>query len=164
MRTVHRSLIFKKTIFQEIFHLRNNVLRYTSEDLQKVKGIERMKFFFLLGAVNAFLAVALGAFGAHGLEGKIPDKYLETWKTAVQYQMFHTLGLFTVAFLADKLPNVGQVALAGWVMLVGIILFSGSLYVLSLTQIRVLGAITPFGGLAFLIAWLVLGYVVVKFL
>ncbi|RAK20503.1 uncharacterized membrane protein YgdD (TMEM256/DUF423 family) [Anoxybacillus vitaminiphilus] len=123
-----------------------------------------MKIFLLLGAVNAFLAVALGAFGAHGLEGKIPEKYLETWKTGVNYQMFHTLGLFVVAFLADKLPNVGLVTSAGWVMLAGIILFSGSLYVLSITQVKILGAITPFGGIAFLAAWLILGYVAVKYL
>ncbi|MBA2872826.1 uncharacterized membrane protein YgdD (TMEM256/DUF423 family) [Anoxybacillus calidus] len=123
-----------------------------------------MKTFLLLGAINAFLAVALGAFGAHGLEGKIPDKYLETWKTGVNYQMFHTLGLFVVAFLAGKLTNVGLVTSAGWVMLVGIILFSGSLYVLSITQVKILGAITPFGGIAFLAAWLMLGYAAVKYL
>ncbi|WP_044749298.1 DUF423 domain-containing protein [Bacillus alveayuensis] len=123
-----------------------------------------MKTFLLLGALNAFFAVALGAFGAHGLEGRIPDKYLETWKTAVHYQMFHTLGLFVVAFLADKLPNIGLVTLAGWMLLAGILLFSGSLYVLSLTQIKVLGAITPFGGIAFLAAWLLLGYAAVKYL
>jgi uncharacterized membrane protein YgdD (TMEM256/DUF423 family) len=123
-----------------------------------------MKIFLLLGAINAFLAVALGAFGAHGLEGRIPDKYLEIWKTGVNYQMFHTLGLFVVAFLADKLPNIGMAITAGWVMLAGIILFSGSLYVLSITQIKILGAITPFGGIAFLAAWLMLGYAAVKYL
>jgi uncharacterized membrane protein YgdD (TMEM256/DUF423 family) len=123
-----------------------------------------MKVFLIIAAINAFLAVALGAFGAHGLEGKIPEKYLETWKTGVTYQMFHTIGLFVIALIADKLSQAGIIVTAGWVMLVGIILFSGSLYVLSLTQIKVLGAITPFGGIAFLAAWLMLAYGVLKYL
>ncbi|AEV21143.1 DUF423 domain-containing protein [Geobacillus sp. G4] len=123
-----------------------------------------MKTFILLGALNAFLAVALGAFGAHGLEGKIPDRYLEIWKTAVQYQMFHALGLLVVGLLAGKAPNVGLIGAAGWVMLAGIVLFSGSLYVLSVTQIKPLGAITPFGGVAFLIAWVMIGYAALKWL
>jgi uncharacterized membrane protein YgdD (TMEM256/DUF423 family) len=123
-----------------------------------------MKVFLIIAAINAFLAVALGAFGAHGLEGKIPEKYLETWKTGVTYQMFHTIGLFVIALIADKLSQAGIIVTAGWVMLVGIILFSGSLYVLSLTQIKVLGAITPFGGIAFLAAWLMLAYGVFKYL
>ncbi|ADI28317.1 DUF423 domain-containing protein [Geobacillus thermoleovorans] len=123
-----------------------------------------MKTFILLGALNAFLAVALGAFGAHGLEGKIPDRYLEIWKTAVQYQMFHALGLLVVGLLAGKAPNVGLIGAAGWVMFAGIVLFSGSLYVLSVTQIKPLGAITPFGGVAFLIAWVMIGYAALKWL
>lgn len=123
-----------------------------------------MKTFILLGALNAFLAVALGAFGAHGLEGKIPDRYLEIWKTAVQYQIFHALGLLVVGLLAGKAPNVGLIGAAGWVMLAGIVLFSGSLYVLSVTQIKPLGAITPFGGVAFLIAWVMIGYAALKWL
>ncbi|ASS97910.1 DUF423 domain-containing protein [Geobacillus thermocatenulatus] len=123
-----------------------------------------MKTFILLGALNAFLAVALGAFGAHGLEGKIPDRYLEIWKTAVQYQMFHALGLFVIGLLIGKAPNVGLIGAAGWVMLAGIVLFSGSLYVLSVTQIKPLGAITPFGGVAFLVAWVMIGYAALKWL
>ncbi|KPC99801.1 DUF423 domain-containing protein [Geobacillus thermocatenulatus] len=123
-----------------------------------------MKTFILLGALNAFLAVALGAFGAHGLEGKIPDRYLEIWKTAVQYQMFHALGLLVIGLLIGKAPNVGLIGAAGWVMLAGIVLFSGSLYVLSVTQIKPLGAITPFGGVAFLVAWVMIGYAALKWL
>ena len=121
-----------------------------------------MKMFVLLGAINAFLAVALGAFGAHGLEGKIPDRYLEIWKTGVQYQMFHALGLFVVGLMLGKFPNINLLTAAGWIMFIGIVLFSGSLYVLSLTQIKPLGAITPFGGVAFLIAWVLIGYAAVK--
>jgi uncharacterized membrane protein YgdD (TMEM256/DUF423 family) len=127
-------------------------------------GRENMKIFVLLGAINGFLSVALGAFGAHVLEGKIPDKYIETWQTAVQYQMFHTLGLFIVALLAAKWPHISSIPIAGWLMFAGIVLFSGSLYVLSVTQIKVLGAITPFGGVAFLIGWLLIGYAAIKYL
>jgi uncharacterized membrane protein YgdD (TMEM256/DUF423 family) len=121
-----------------------------------------MKTFIFLGALNAFLAVALGAFGAHGLEGKIPDRYLEIWKTAVQYQMFHALGLFVVGLLLGKFPQASLISAAGWIMFIGIVLFSGSLYVLSVTQIKPLGAITPFGGVAFLIAWVLIGYAAMK--
>ncbi len=115
-----------------------------------------MKIFLILGAVNAFLAVALGAFGAHGLEGKITEKYLKVWNTGVTYQMFHALGLIAVALLTEKFPNTNLVTLSGWFMVVGILLFSGSLYVLSTSGIKVLGAITPFGGVAFLVAWVLL--------
>jgi uncharacterized membrane protein YgdD (TMEM256/DUF423 family) len=123
-----------------------------------------LKLFLILGAINAFLAVALGAFGAHGLEGKVPEKYIKIWQTGVTYQMFHAVGLFVVALLVDRLSNVGLVTMAGWLFLVGIILFSGSLYVLSVTQISVLGAITPLGGLAFLAGWLLVGYAAIRYL
>lgn len=123
-----------------------------------------MKLFILLGAINAFLAVALGAFGAHGLEGKISEKYLKTWNTGVTYQMFHATGLFIVGILLAKAPNAGLLNTAGWLMFIGIIVFSGSLYVLSTTGIKVLGAITPIGGLAFLAAWLLVGIVAIRHL
>ncbi|MDQ0232213.1 DUF423 domain-containing protein [Metabacillus malikii] len=123
-----------------------------------------MKLFLILGAINGFLAVALGAFGAHGLEGKIPEKYIKTWQTGVTYQMFHAGGLFVIAFLIDKLGNIGQLTAAGWLFFIGIILFSGSLYVLSVTQISVLGAITPLGGLSFLGGWLLIGYIAIRHL
>ena len=123
-----------------------------------------MKLFLILGAVNAFLAVALGAFGAHGLEGKITEKYLKTWNTGVTYQMFHAMGLFVIAFLTAKLPQTSLLTVAGWSMFIGIILFSGSLYVLSISGIKVLGAITPLGGVAFLLSWVLIGYAAVKHL
>jgi uncharacterized membrane protein YgdD (TMEM256/DUF423 family) len=123
-----------------------------------------MKIFIILGAINAFLAVALGAFGAHGLEGKLEPKYLETWKTGVTYQMFHATGLLIIAVLLGKLPANSLLSWSGWLMLIGIILFSGSLYVLSVTQISILGAVTPFGGLAFLAAWILLIVAAVKYL
>jgi uncharacterized membrane protein YgdD (TMEM256/DUF423 family) len=123
-----------------------------------------MKVFLILGAINAMLAVALGAFGAHGLEGKISAKYLEVWKTGVTYQMFHATGLFVVTFLASRFPQSSLVSASGWIMFIGIILFSGSLYVLSTSGIKVLGAITPFGGLAFIVAWILLVIAAVKLL
>ncbi|OLN24208.1 hypothetical protein BTO30_02020 [Domibacillus antri] len=121
-----------------------------------------MKLFMILGAVNAFLAVALGAFGAHGLEGKVEPKYLEIWKTAVQYQMFHAIGLMIVGLLMGQFPGSSLLNWSGWLMLAGIILFSGSLFVLAVTAISKLGAITPLGGLAFLAAWVLVIAAAVK--
>jgi uncharacterized membrane protein YgdD (TMEM256/DUF423 family) len=122
-----------------------------------------LKLFIILGALNGFIAVALGAFGAHGLEGKIPDKYLETWQTAVQYQMFHAVGLLVIGILAGKISSP-LINWSGWLMLIGIILFSGSLFVLSVTQIKVLGAITPLGGVSFLVAWVLMIIAAYKYL
>jgi len=103
-----------------------------------------------LGAANAFVAVAAGAFGAHGLKGRLSPAMLEVFETAARYQMYHALALFAVAFLAGQGLRVQP---AGWGFTAGILLFSGSLYALALSGIKVLGAITPLGGLAFLFAW-----------
>lgn len=121
-----------------------------------------MKLFIILGAINAFLSVALGAFGAHGLEKVVEPKYMEIWKTGVQYQMFHATGLLIIGVLLGKLPASALLSWSGWLMLIGIILFSGSLYVLTVTKIGMLGAITPFGGVSFLIAWALLIVAAVK--
>jgi uncharacterized membrane protein YgdD (TMEM256/DUF423 family) len=115
-----------------------------------------MKLFILLGSINAFIAVALGAFGAHGLEGKVSERMLEVWKTGVTYHMFHALGLLFIAILISKFPNAATFTWAGWIMLIGILFFSGSLYALSTTGIKFFGPITPLGGLAFLIAWVLI--------
>lgn len=123
-----------------------------------------MKLFIILGALNAFLSVALGAFGAHGLEKVVEPKYMEIWKTGVQYQMFHATGLLVIGVLLGKMPASSLLSWSGWLMLIGIILFSGSLYVLTLTKISVLGAITPLGGVAFLAAWILLIIAAVKHL
>ena len=122
-----------------------------------------MKLFLILGAINGFLAVGLGAFGAHGLEGKVSEKMLGTWEKAVNYQMFHTMALFITGFLAGKIEG-GSILWAGWLFFIGILLFSGSLYVYSTTGIKSLAMITPFGGLTFLAGWILLGYAVIKFL
>lgn len=126
--------------------------------------MERLKTFIILGAINAFLAVALGAFGAHGLEGQVEQKYLEIWKTGVTYQMFHATGLLIVGVLLGRLPANALLSWSGWMMVIGIILFSGSLYVMTLTKISILGAITPLGGLSFLAAWILIVVAAVKYL
>ncbi|MGJ9384016.1 MULTISPECIES: DUF423 domain-containing protein [Salipaludibacillus] len=116
-----------------------------------------MKLFLLLGSANAFLFVALGAFGAHALKDKLEATgYLKTFETGVQYHMIHAVALIAVAILTKYLSATGLVHGAGWAFLIGIILFSGSLYALSLTGIKILGAITPLGGLAFLVGWALL--------
>ena len=116
------------------------------------------KIFLTLGAVNAFLCVALGAFGAHGLKQTLSADMLAVYQTGVQYHFYHALGLIAVGPMLFQFPASRWVALSGWLMFAGIVLFSVSLYVLSLTGIRELGVITPFGGLSFLIAWAMLAY------
>jgi len=114
----------------------------------------------IAGAVNAFLAVALGAFAAHGLKNSLGEYELSIWQTAVNYQMYHALGLIFIGLLANSLSiNLNK---PGWIMLAGIVLFSGSLYILSLSGLKTLGMVTPFGGLCFLIAWLWLAIAVFK--
>lgn len=118
---------------------------------------------FIVGAINGFLAVALGAFGAHGLEGKITDKALATWEKAVTYQMFHTVAILITGLALLKVQS-SSLIWAGWMFTIGIILFSGSLYLYSTTGIRSLAMITPFGGVIFLVGWILLGYAAVRFI
>ncbi len=109
----------------------------------------------MLAGVLAALAVLLGAFGAHGLKAKLTPETLAVYQTAVQYHMWHALGLGIVGFAGLQWPQLNALRWAGALMLVGIVLFSGSLYALALTNIKILGVITPFGGLAFILAWIV---------
>ncbi|MFC0014094.1 MULTISPECIES: DUF423 domain-containing protein [Allobacillus] len=120
-----------------------------------------MKALLLIGAINGFIAVALGAFGAHGLEGKLSEKLMGTWEKAVQYQMFHTIAIFATGILALK-TGLGNYMTAGWFFFAGIIIFSGSLYLYSLTETKTFAMVTPIGGVAFLIGWIVLGYAIMK--
>jgi uncharacterized membrane protein YgdD (TMEM256/DUF423 family) len=119
------------------------------------------RFLLLASAINGFLAVVLGAFGAHGLRAKLdalPDgaQRLGYWHTASQYHLVHALALGLAAWAAERTLGRGAVV-AGYAWLVGIVLFSGSLYLMTLTGVRALGAVTPFGGLAFLVGWAALG-------
>ena len=111
-----------------------------------------IKTFFALGATFGLLGVAAGAFGAHALRARLDPRMLEIFETAVRYQMYHALALLAVAWAATRwpLPLVGA---AGWLFVAGIVIFSGSLYALSLSGVRALGAITPIGGLAFIAGW-----------
>jgi uncharacterized membrane protein YgdD (TMEM256/DUF423 family) len=113
--------------------------------------------FLILGALVGFLGVAIGAFGAHALEETLKANQREaTFATATQYHMYHALALLAVAWAATRWPD-NLTYWAGYLFIIGIILFSGSLYALSLTNQRWLGAVTPFGGLAFLAGWFCLG-------
>ncbi len=112
--------------------------------------------FLLLSALSAFIAVAMGAFGAHALKTVLTADMLAVYKTAVTYQMWHALGLGLIALLRYHQPQSSLIKYAGWLMFTGIILFSGSLYILSLSGLKWLGMITPLGGVCFLSAWLLL--------
>ena len=115
------------------------------------------RVFLIAGAVSAFIAVAAGAFGAHGLRSHLSAEMLSTFEVGARYQMYHALALVAVAWAQTKWP--GSVTLtAGWLFIIGTVLFSGSLYLLSLTGVRWPGAITPVGGLAFLAGWLCLAW------
>ncbi|AOK92724.1 DUF423 domain-containing protein [Paenibacillus sp. SEL1] len=121
-----------------------------------------MKILLLLGCIVMFLAVALGAFGAHALKKRLSADMLSIFQTGIQYQIAHGLGLLLLGVLADSLVHSSLIVTAGWVMLVGILLFSGSLYALSISGVRKLGAITPLGGLAFLASWVIVIVAVVQ--
>ncbi len=110
--------------------------------------------FATLAAINAFIAVAAGAFGAHGLKSRLTPEMLVTFETGARYHMYHSLALFAVAWLVTRGgAGVKLAGLGGWAFLAGIVLFSGSLYAYSLTGVRSLAIITPLGGLAFLVGW-----------
>ena len=115
-----------------------------------------LRSFLMLAAFFGFTGVALGAFAAHGLKGRLTAEYLTIFQTGVLYQLVHALALLGVAVLAAQLPG-RLVTWAGISFAIGILLFSGSLYALTLTGISKLGIITPFGGLAFLFGWSMLG-------
>ena len=114
------------------------------------------RLWLLLSAFAGFTGVALGAFAAHGLKGRLTPEYLAVFQTGTHYQLIHALALFGVGLLALHAPG-RLVNLAGGAFAMGILLFSGSLYLLTLSGIGKLGIITPFGGVAFLIGWLCLG-------
>lgn len=113
--------------------------------------------FLTLGALSGFLAVAFGAFGAHGLRERLTPEMLSVFEIGVRYQMYHALALVGVALAAERWPS-GSLQAAGWCFVAGTLIFSGSLYVLTLTGQRWLGAVTPLGGVAFLAGWALLAW------
>jgi uncharacterized membrane protein YgdD (TMEM256/DUF423 family) len=113
--------------------------------------------FAVLGALSGFIAVALGAFGAHALKARLPADLLAIFETGVRYQLYHALALISVAW-ALHIGGQGAARAAGWCFVAGTLVFSGSLYALALSGLRWLGAITPLGGLAFLAGWLLLAW------
>jgi uncharacterized membrane protein YgdD (TMEM256/DUF423 family) len=113
------------------------------------------RLFTMLGALSGLIAVAAGAFGAHGLRAKLTPEHLAVFETAARYQMYHALALFAVAWLTTRSASALAPA-AGWLFVTGTVVFSGSLYLLALTGVRWLGAITPIGGVALIAGWLCL--------
>lgn len=113
--------------------------------------------FMLIGSLAGALGVGLGAFGAHGLRGRLSPEMLAVFETGVRYEMYHALALL---FLAALMPRMDGwlIHAAGWSFTIGIVLFSGSLYLLALTGVRILGAITPLGGVAFILGWAFLAF------
>ena len=118
--------------------------------------------FLILGGLNATLVVSLGAFGAHGLKARLSAEWLAVYQTGIHYHLFHALGLLVVGLVAMQLPASAYLRWSGWMMLAGIVLFSGSLYVLSISGLRWLGMVTPFGGMAFIAAWVLFVLAVLK--
>ena len=111
------------------------------------------KVFITLASLSGMLAVMLGAFGAHALKGRLDDYALGVFQTAVQYHFYHSFALLAVGILALSQPQTALLKSSGWLFLLGILAFSGSLYLLSITGVRWLGAVTPLGGLAFIAGW-----------
>lgn len=124
------------------------------------------KLFLTLASLNGFLSVAVGAFGAHALERMLAadafsntQRYLDVFETGVRYQMFHTMALFVTALLLLRFPERKLLQVCGWLFVLGICFFSGSLYILALSQNGAWGAVTPIGGLFFLVAWGLLSWI-----
>jgi uncharacterized membrane protein YgdD (TMEM256/DUF423 family) len=131
---------------------------YIPSEIAPVEG-SMDRLFVGLAAVAGFTAVALGAFAAHGLKGKLPPDLFDVFEVGARYHMYHALALVAVAWASTRWPG-GATTAAGWFFAAGIVLFSGSLYLLAVTGIRPLGAITPLGGVCFLAGWVLLGWAV----
>ncbi|MEL6856121.1 MAG: DUF423 domain-containing protein [Cyanobacteria bacterium J06607_13] len=116
------------------------------------------RLFLAIASILGALAVMGGAFGAHALKGKLSESALGSFETGIRYQMYHAIALLLVALLISQYPQVKGFGVAGWGFVVGVVLFSGSLYGLSLANIKALGPVTPLGGLAFIIGWLSLAW------
>lgn len=119
------------------------------------------KLLLMLGSASGALAVVVGAFGAHGLKEMLSEEMMAIYKTGVEYHFYHTLALLAVGVLAQHFRS-SLLAASGWSFVAGILLFSGSLYALSISGVRLLGAITPLGGLCFIAGWILLAMAVMK--
>jgi uncharacterized membrane protein YgdD (TMEM256/DUF423 family) len=120
------------------------------------------KLFVCLGAMAALLAVVIGAFGAHGLRSRLTPELLAVYHTGVEYHFYHALGIVLIGLLALHLPESAPLRWAGWAMTIGIVLFAGSLYALALTGVRTFGAVAPIGGVAFILAWALMLWAVLR--
>ena len=131
-------------------------LRLSRLIIHKIERIENVMFpkYFVIGAFNAALAIALGAFGAHGLEDRVSDHYLGVFETAVRYHMYSALGLMLIALLSQHMNDGKRVLIGARLVLTGTIIFSGSLYLLVLSGFSKLGMITPIGGVAMIAGWI----------
>lgn len=115
------------------------------------------RWFLVMACALGAAGVVLGAFGAHGLKSRLTPDLLEVWQTAVQYHLWHVLALLAAGLLLLQAPHARWLESAGWTFLAGMLVFSGSLYLMAVTGWRGLGAVTPFGGLALIAAWVMLG-------
>jgi uncharacterized membrane protein YgdD (TMEM256/DUF423 family) len=121
-----------------------------------------LRTYTMLGGIYLFISVALGAFGAHALKAHISEEMLAIWQTGVHYHMIHGLGLLLIGLLGERLAKQNMVRWSGRLLSAGIIIFSGSLYLLALTDVKILGAITPIGGVCFLAGWALLVFAAMK--
>jgi uncharacterized membrane protein YgdD (TMEM256/DUF423 family) len=122
-----------------------------------------MRLWILIGSISGGLSVITGAFGAHGLRDQFTPRQMEIYQTACHYQLAHALALLAVGILAGTVAkDSSSLTISGWAFTIGTIIFSGSLYALALTDIKILGAITPIGGLAFIVGWFSLAYTAFK--
>lgn len=124
--------------------------------IPKLSAEDMFKLFISIGAILAALGVMLGAFGAHGLRARLEPRMLEVWQTGTEYHIYHALGLILIGIISYWTQDSALIKWAGSLMLIGILLFSGSLYLLALTGSGWLGAMTPVGGLSFIAAWILL--------
>lgn len=118
--------------------------------------MQTINYFLFIAAMNGFLAVTLGAFGSHGLKNRLSEHYLGIWQTAVQYHFYHAIALCVVGILWQRSAASGWLTGSGYLFMIGIVFFCGSLYWLALGGPRWLGPVTPLGGLCFLLGWLCL--------
>jgi uncharacterized membrane protein YgdD (TMEM256/DUF423 family) len=135
----------------QILALGQNIGDFSAFTLDMITAMDRT--FLLIGSILGFLGVVFGAFGAHALRSRLSPEMLAVFETAVRYQMYHTFALLIVAGAIGRIGDAALLVMAGWFFFAGILLFSGSLYALVFTNVGMLGAVTPVGGLLFLIGW-----------